>query len=281
MPVFRVSLFSANTNTRVGGWTENWWNNADSHNTAKTRGTALALLLNNFRGYGPVINKIRVSQYGLRRSGRSYPLNIPNTPPPGTEQYADYPTTKVQLELTGTSVSPVRTTQWLGGIVDGAIVNGGFWVPTPNANTTFQSVRAALISGANGWSINVLDPANTPKTVTSVAGTTGLVTTGVNHGFANNDFVRLMRIQGIPEINGIWQISDVDATTFRLIGWQTTTAVMTRSNAVAVKQAHVPLGIIDAQIVQATSHRVGKPSGLLGGRRRRPGISLVGPLVHA
>lgn len=281
MPVFRVSLFSANTNTRTGGWTENWWNNADSHATAKTRGTALALVINNFRGYGPIINKIRVSQYGLRRSGRSYPLNIPNTPPSGTTLYADYPTTKVQLELTGTGTVPVRTNQWLGGIVDGSVVNGGFWVPTPAALAALNTLISVLTTGTNGWSVNVLDPANTPKTVTAVVGTTGVVTTGVVHGFNNNDFVRLMRIQGISGINGIWQVTDVDATTFRLIGWQSTTETMTRSNAVAVKQLHIPLGVVEARIVQATSHRVGKPTGLLGGRRKRPSSSLVGPLAGA
>lgn len=278
MPLFRVNLFSTNTNTRTGGWTENFWINTSSSAVALTRATDLAMALTAFRGYVPVFTKVRISQYGVRRSGRSYPLNIPNSLPANSTQYADYPTTKVQIEMTG--ADPMRTTQWLGGIQDSAITGGGFWTPNGAISGRLLAVTNLLTNGANGWSINVLNPLNTPKVITAFAATTGVVTTGDNHGFANNDFVRVMRINGITGVNGIWQITDATALTFRLIGWQSTTETMTRSNAVAVKQLHVPQQITAVRVVQATSHRVGKPAGLLGGRRRRPGSSLVGPLAH-
>jgi hypothetical protein len=233
--------------------------------------------LNGFAGQQIRVPRFRISQYGAFRVAQLFSNGTgPATGP--TANDADYPTTKLQVQLTG--LAPQRTFQWFGGIADTSTTGGGFWTPTPDVATAFNSLVALLTTGSEGWGIYVLNPASPRLVVTNVDGTTGIVTTATNHGFATNDYVRIQRVNGIPGINGVWQITALTSPTqFQLIGWVSTTSVMTKSNGRVQAQGRVIQQITGVTPVQVTSHRVGRPTSQLGGRRKRPSKALAGPLV--
>lgn len=276
MPSYHISIDWQQSNTRTGGWREGFWLSATSLDVAKTRVLALLDPLNNFKGNPTFSRAYTVSEYPYKRVAES-PLTGFSAGVATDATEADYPTVRVQLRLTGTTGQ--KTTQWIGGIRDRDTKGGGFWRPAATTTRFFNATKTILTNVSNGWSINPLNVAFPKLVVVAFNAMTATVTTGVNHGYANNDYVRIQRLNGVPGINGIWQIRDATATTFALVGWPSSDALMTRSNARVQKQDRVLVPIRDVEIVQVTSHKVGRPTGLLGGRRKRPSKSLVGPLV--
>lgn len=276
MPLFHIQFNWQQSNTRTGGWREGFWNDASSIDVAKTRAMELVRAFNNFKGEPVFCPSYRVSVYPSTRIVAAPKTGFTAKDVTASNE-ADYTSTKVQFQLTGTTGQ--KTTQWIGGVQDADTRGGGFWRPRAATTQAFNAIKAILLNVQNGWSINVLNVAFPKLVIVAINGATGQVTTSVNHGYNNDDYVRVQRVNGIDHINGIWQIAVVDGKNFTLIGWPTTTQVMTRSNARVQKQNHVPVVVNGVDIVQVTSHRVGRPTDLLGGRRKRPSKSLVGPLA--
>jgi hypothetical protein len=97
------------------------------------------------------------------------------------------------------------------------------------------------------------------------------------HGFTDLDLVRISRVRGDPRSNRVWRINRIDTDTFSLIGWvELAVAFPYLGGGTAVAQVYSFRPIVQAEVVRATSHRTGRPSGLLGGRRRRRPTLLVG-----
>jgi hypothetical protein len=60
---------------------------------------------------------------------------------------------------------------------------------------------------------------NTPsKSITGATNTTPIQITCANHGYANNDYVAIINVDGNTNANGIWQITNVSTNTFDLVG---------------------------------------------------------------
>jgi hypothetical protein len=278
MATIRVSLRWQQTNTRTGGWSENFWLSSSSIQSAYPLVFPLIQALSTFKGNQTFCPRFRLSQYGTSRLAQTFNTNRSNNVQGGATLDSDYPTTRIQVKMIG--AAPQSTTQWIGGILDRDTAGGGFWTPVGSSSASWLAVKNILTSGANGWSVYVLSPAVLPVVVAAFADATGILTTAAAHGLVTNDIVRVSRIHGIEGINGVWRVQLVDTTNVKLLGWVATGGTMTRSPAATVrKQERVLQQITDASIIQLTSHRVGRPTGLLGGRRKRPGISLVGPLA--
>jgi hypothetical protein len=179
---------------------------------------------------------------------------------------ADYPTTRVLLRLASSLGG--RTSQWAGGLRDVDVNNSGRWRPTPAGLAAMNDVFAALTLPANAWAIRVLDPAVLPVLILSFNANTGLLTTAANT-IPDQARVRIKGTKGVPGLNGIWRVQKLSDTTFTLIGWISSTFAITKSNGTIRLQSYVFQPISVCGILRSTSHRVGKPSGLLGGRRRR------------
>lgn len=263
--MFHVSFFFQQSVAKTGGWSENFWNNSDSMAQTKVKAEQLLEKLVEAKGNPVFCPRFRISQVGKFRGAEVFNTNqVPSDSLTDTTE-ADYPTTKVQVKLKSASTF---TNQWFGGLRDRDIGSGGFWTPKGTSVNIYNAVTTILTSPGNAWNIYVLDPANLPFVIVDVNATTGIVTTdGAN--ILNLDKVRVKGVKGIPGINGIWRVTKVADQTYKLQGWQAITATFEKSNASIRKQTYVGQPIASVQYVQSTSHKVGKPTGLLGGRRRK------------
>jgi hypothetical protein len=94
-----------------------------------------------------------------------------------------------------------------------------------------------------------------------------------------------VRIKGyqIPRgINAVWRATVLTADTVQLNHWIAPTnpnVVAFGKNPTIRKQVYTYVSITGARIVRATSHYTGKPTELLGGRRRTRRTSLAGQPV--
>jgi hypothetical protein len=133
-------------------------------------------------------------------------------------------------------------------------------------------VLALLKDSANLWSLHPLDRTVPLKVVTGVDLTTGIVTCPA-HGYGPAGTVVKIRLKGFatPKVlNQIWRITVIDANTFSLSLWQPLTGqVVTGKNPTARLQTYTYVQIADVLQIRSTKHNVGRPTGQLGGRRKR------------
>lgn len=145
--------------------------------------------------------------------------------------------------------------------------------PDRNWDNGFRKFAAQLV--ADKWCVKCLADANTEKpfqiqTVTrTAAGTNLLVTTFATHGYAAQNVVRLSKVQGLPNINGIYTIDTVPTgTTFTL------------ANTKGDQLAGWTLGNVRRRIIQypaitsagyryVTRRKAGRPFGAPVGRRKK------------
>jgi hypothetical protein len=120
--------------------------------------------------------------------------------------------------------------------------------------------------------------------VQGVALATGIVTAPA-HGLGAFGAIVSVRIKGyqIPRgINAVWRATVLTADTVQLNHWIAPTnpnVVAFGKNPTIRKQVYTYVSITGARIVRATSHYTGKPTELLGGRRRTRRTSLAGQPV--
>jgi len=263
---FRVSFAFEQLSTKKPGWTENFHNSTTDVTIASARGETLRTLLVASKGTQTWCPKYRVSSlvnfrqvepWYYRASG---PTNSAANP-----DDSDYPTSKIQLKLTGGGRT---TTQWMGGILDSQINRGGFYSPSGANVSAMNALFAHLRDGANGWCLYGLT--NQPRVpITAFAPATGVVTTAVAHALVNGDSVRISRAKGNTAINAVWSITLIDTTHFSLNFWEPSTTALTKSKAQVQKQDYGLTQITAAKAGQASSHAVGRPTGLAGGKRKK------------
>lgn len=265
----RVSFFNQQQSSKLGGWSENLWINEDNVDIVEANALVLRGLMSNAKGIQVILPSIRISSTPANRLVRN--VTIPTAPgsSSGGTPDADYPNTALQFKFT--AAGGYSVTNWMRGIPDAQISNSGNYVPTGAYTSKINAMFAALKTSSNAWSLRVLDRTTPKQTVTKVDLTTGVVTCPA-HGYGPAGTTQRVRLQGFatPKVlNKIWRITVIDADTFQLAFWTALpTQPVTGNNPYSRRQVYIFVQISGASVVRATSHRTGRPTGQLTGRRR-------------
>jgi hypothetical protein len=264
---FKVSYFFQWVGERTGGWSWNFWNSGTDLNPVQIATDALRNALNGITGNQTICPFARISDISTFRvvDLRNYVAGA-IVPTPSDPANTDFPTNAALLELTAAGGYIARS--WLRGLPDGIINTGGRFLPYPAWIALQGTAFGILTNAANGWSLRVLDKGQAPKVVQDI--TQAGVVTCLGHGYATNDVVRISRARNLVIANRLWRVTVTDANTFMLQGW-VVPAVVTpyTGNGQVRKQVRILVQIANARFVRATEHRVGRPFGLLSGRRKR------------
>lgn len=263
--MYHVSFFWQQSVSRTGGWSENFWNNLDSKAAVQAQAELLRAAMFQLKGNPAFCPRYRITTVGKFRDTTTILTQQVAGSTVTDAEAADYPTTKIQVKLKSASTF---TNQWFGGLRDADVRGGGFWQPTGAATGRINAIFALLTSPARGWNVYVLDPANLAFNIESFDAATGIVVT-VGANILNQDKVRIKGVKGIAKANGIWRVTKTADQTYRLQGWVGTAEVFLKSNASMRKQSYIGQPVATCEVVQSTSHKVGKPGGLLGGRRKK------------
>lgn len=263
---FRVSFFFIQASGRIGGWSENFWSSLTDLTTCQVKAASLKNLLNNLTGAQAYCARYRISDANTFRNVITVELNTAGPQPVGSgNPDADYPSTALQLELRG--APNYKTNQWLRGLPDSVTTTSGTYNPPGYFLTAMSALIAELTSGSNQWSLNVLNVAVVPKLVSGL--TNAGVVTCLGHGFATGARVRIKGFKGITGANRVWSITNLTVDTFSLnlytppVGFSVVPGTPT-----ARLQTYIQPQISGGRVVRVTSHKTGRPTGLLGGRRR-------------
>lgn len=266
---FRVQMNWQQQSGRLGGWGESFWSSEAEASVVKVNADALNTLADAAKGIQVIPTSIRISDIAISRSAQ----NIPIVVSPGTvtdSNDADYPSTALQLKFSG--AGGYTTTQWFRGIPDTIIRNSGRYVPTPGYLKVIKPFLAALTNSANNWSMRCLNKGTAKKVVTNLTLDTGVITCPA-HGYGPVGTVVTTRISGFSSpsgVNKVWRATVLTADTLQLSFWQAITGVNVKGNNPTSRlQVYVLIQINKAEVVRATSHYTGRPTGLLGGRRRK------------
>jgi len=265
---FRVTFFfSQQVGVKTGGWSENFWNSAPDLPTVTTAANALLPLRFALLGYGVGIVAMRFQDLTSFRAAQPIPLTQFNSVVQGGNFDADYPTTKGLLRLFG----PAKyiTSQWLGGMPDSWVANGGVLALSAVGRDNFLSFKSALLAGSNGWRINNQDKSIAKKLVTAV--TAGGQVTAPGSNYTAGQIIRISRTHGVTGLNKLWTVAtNIDPNTFTIappVGGFVGSIV--NPLGTAQLQSKTLQAMTDVQLIRATEHRVGRPFGLLSGRRKR------------
>lgn len=264
---FKVSYFWKQQSELEGGWSENFWMAGTDAAAAETQALAARNLMNQIKGYGAWCPRIRFSDPAVFRSG--YNKRIPGAAPAAgaAAQSADYPTTKWLLKMKGATTT---VSQWFGGVEDLSVEFGAINRAAVTITRDFARLKALMVGPGSLFRIRVLDPTVLAIPILSVDPATGLVTVGA-HNFLTTNKVRISRVNGVTAANGIWRvIVPLNSTnTFNLAGWIPQTTPFAKSPSATVRlQSYTYQQLADMTIERATSHKVGRPTDLLGGRRK-------------
>jgi len=274
---WRVSFFfSVNLGKKKGGWTENYWNKLTNLSDVIAATKKLAVRLDTLHGWQSALDYARVSDANKFREGDIVEFGDEYAAKAGgtADQISDYPTNA--LLILSSDAGRYKARYWIRGVRDSVINKGGRYVPTSDYIAWFGDYSAYLCSAANGWAIRALDKDRPTIKVQSITNA-GIVTTAVAHGFQPSDRVQLQRMTPWTRANGTWNITTRDAVTFELTGWQPYPAAPVQpKNGQTRPVRYVFQQMGTAKVDRASKHNVGRPSGLLIGRRKPKPIVLVG-----
>lgn len=166
MPGYRAQLFFQNGSGY--GWSENYWNNAASSETAALQ---LAYALGRTRlGMCTVdvtLPWVRISSPGNRRAVRIYEFSQAGGQSGRINQPANPDFTALLVRLT-TNEDNVWSHLFLRGIPQNAAV-GDIYVPTAPFNTAFRQWLSLMTNANNGWSVrSVAVSPPPPQTITAI-----------------------------------------------------------------------------------------------------------------
>lgn len=267
---FRVSIFSQQQSTKLGGWSINFWNLSEDRLFVLGRAQELQAAINNAMGGQAYTTSFRISSYPANR----LPLNVPllNTPQatPSTDNDADYPTNSIQIVMTG--LPTYKAVVWLSGVPDSIISNSGRYVPTSSWTPRINVVLGLLRDSANQWGLHVLNRTVAPQTVTALVTATGILTVP-SHGWGPEGTVVRIRVTGFAKpkvVNKVWRVTVLTPDTVQLSFWVgLSDPQVAGNNPQARRQTYTDVAIATANTGAASKHNRGKPINLLGGRRRR------------
>jgi hypothetical protein len=272
MPM-RVTYFVQQQSSKLGGWQMNFWNLGQSTGDVKPLADALAKLLYNVMGAQAFIPYYRLSDATTFRNVLAVYTNQ-NAQSPDADTDADYPATALQLKLQASAGANgvYKTIQWIRGIPDAIISNSGRYNPTTYFTSKLGPVLGALQNAGNAWAVNVLNRNVTPTPVTAFVNSTGFVT-APNHGLGAVGAIVPVRIKGAGQrnpLNGRWNVTIQDTNTVSINFWvpETVAIPITGKNPTIRKQAYTQVQIASATVGIISEHKTGRPTNLLGGRRR-------------
>lgn len=265
---WRASFFWTRQAELLGGWSENFWMDGVDKTGAVAACTALRAEFFQNKGYGVVCPRFRLSDPAVFRSGFDTKVVGAVAGTGSVDFSADYVSTKWLLKMVGDTAT---VSQWYGGVEDLSVQFGALNRSSSGISVGFARIKALMTANAGPWRVRVLNPAVLAIPVQRIDPVTGLVTVGA-HNYLTGQRVRVARINGLTDANGIWRVTvpASSTTTFSLDGWLPSAQVMIKSPSAQVRlQTYVYQHINDIRIERATSHKVGRPTQLLGGRRRK------------
>ena len=266
---FHVKFNWQQQSSKLGGWSTNFWSSLEDLSQVRAKANDLRTLLNAVTGAQVLTPSFTISSVTAPR--RIENVETPTTAVSVTEATdADYPSTALFFKVYG--AGGYSTGQWLRGIPDQNISKSGTYQPAGLYALRMGSVFGALKNPSNGWALRALDKNTAEKVIDGVALATGIVSCP-SHGYGAAGAtlnVRLMGFSSPKILNKVWRITVIDSNSFKLAFWQVPTeTAVTGNNPVARAQVYTFVQIGEAKVIRASSHYTGRPTGLLGGRRRR------------
>lgn len=268
---FKVTFFSKQQSSKLGGWSTSFWHGSTQLQNCIEDTTFTRNFLAQTQGAQAYISEARISEVGAFRQVRNLlfkaagPKKVEDDNPD-----ADYPSTAIQLIMKAQPNHSAKV--WLRGIPDDIVSDAGKYNPTPLFKKRLDSFVRVLTEPALGWSLRVLDPARPNRPITAFNAQTGVVTVPA-HGFGAAGTtlkVRVKGVKGIAAANQVWRITVLTADTVQLSFWiETSEVIQPGGNPVMTPQTYVFVKTTAAEAGIATSHYTGRPTGLLGGRRRK------------
>lgn len=265
---FKVSFFLSQQGDRIGGWSENFWNQSASLSAAATEAAVVVGLLQATKGAQTFVNSVRISDVANFRSTQILTVSSPAPIGPVGSFDSDYQTTGALVRIS-TAVG-TYTQQWFKGNPDVNVQAGGRWQPVGAWITAFGALTGRLNTGINGWCIRKLDTTQQKYLILAISQTGILTVAATNFTVGSNVKIRVSRVGGFA-INALWNANVISATSLQLIGYvpPATPPVYTGGKGTVQLQSFVYTGIGTLAVVRATEHKVGRPFGQLIGRRKR------------
>lgn len=263
---WKVSIFWTAQADRLGGWSENFWNNIDSFDTVKAKAIALTQAFDKVHGTQTYATNIRISDITTPRNADNVPLVSAADPPADVSTSSDIQNTAANMRLFG--AGNYSTSQWIRSCHDGDVNTGGRWNPLPSTANALGVVLGIMNSAANGWCIRVQDR-TVPRQLVSGASMAGIITV-TGHGYASGQKVKITQAKGTMGINGVWRITVIDSNTFSLIGYQTPEdSPVYKGDGLVYKVSRILVPVTNLKIVRATSIKTGRPFGQLTGKAKK------------
>lgn len=270
---FRVTVFFEQSGDKSGGWSMNFWNNTNDLSLMQPIAQRLVDRLDDMTGVETRPVSVRISEIGaFRRIFQFTPVVSPRgiSTAPTT---SDYVNTALLMKL-GAAPS-YQTRQWLRGIHDSVVVEGGKYRATAALMRRYTAFFTYLASGGDNWSLRVQSATAPNKDIEAISGAGVVTITG--HGFPATPVggtgltkVRITRCKGDFFYNGVWSIKNVTTDTFSLVGWVAPGDLQPyRGGGKAILQLPVLVAINGGTFLRATSHKTGRPSNVLTGRRKK------------
>jgi hypothetical protein len=269
MGLYRVSVFFQQKGDRTGGWTTNFWNNADSDAVVVTRINALTTLMQNMAGFGCDVVKARYAVVPGFRVADEVLYTYNTVPGTNTGVNADYQNTAVGVRLIGAGKYVANI--WISGTPDQAVANAGRLQGQFTASASWKAFSKYLVSGGDGWIMYCLDKGRAKKGVTGIA-INGTVTCPA-HGFDGTLPVAISNVHGPGRPRGYFRITNITPTTFDLVGYSNPLApALTIKKAIARAQTFLQVAIASVVAKRATSHKRGRPTDLLSGKPKKAAV---------
>lgn len=267
---FRVSFFFTLQQSKLGGWSENFWNSGSDKSVVAATAKTFGRMLLNLKGNGTIWTVTRCSDVNNFRNVDIDDNPVFNAPPDSIDSgdWSDLVSVSGLLRMTTNTGNP--TSQWMKSLCDGDIRGGARWLPRGASLTRANAIFNHLTTAGNAWALRVLDPANQRKPIQNA--TNAGVITSTGHGLVSNDITRISRVQGNGNWNGLWTVARIDDNSFSLVSYvpPAGVTVVYIGKGSSRKQVHIYPAIQTAKIVRVTKRNTGRPSNLLSGRRPRP-----------
>lgn len=270
---FHVSFFNQQQSSKLGGWGESFWSLLPDVPTLTPIALNLATLLDQLKGAQCYIPSFRISDATTFRAVTNVLTGFGTGSAITATTDADYPSTALQLKLGAPSggSAPYRTLQWLRGLPDAIVSNSGTYHPNNSFNTALNRILAELKNGSSQWAVNVLNRLTSKRDISGFNPTTGVVTVPA-HGYTIGTIIKVrIKGAGIRNLwNGLWNVTVIDANTISVNFWVVPNPLpfITGKRPTCTQQIYTQIAIATAAPGNISSHYTGRPTGLLGGRRR-------------
>lgn len=272
--MYKISFLYGQTDTRQGGWTENFWHSCNDSLTAANKAEILRPLLAEVHGNQTRLIGYRYSFFAVPPAAQLKQTRLVTVPDDNRAAAddplgSDYPTTALHLQFRGDS--DYASLIWLKGIPDNQVEPPGIYRAKGDYPARMGRLFRELAGNGNGWQMRVQDKA-VPKLDIRAITAGGLVTTAAAHAIPNGSFVRISKSDGMPEANRVVKVftNGLPAEQFQIDKWGKfyDDGVYHGGGKVWLMKP-IGVNITSACIVRATSHRIGAPLVPHGGRRTR------------